>query len=757
MRPTAHKPEELLVEFGWIHVTFENGVGIADGKVPDGDSTREITLKGPMADGKLKYGLSYHFFGRWKKHYKHGMQFVFSHFSPAEPAGKRAVIRYLQTAPWIGGMTARILWDEYNSKAVEMVRTSPGKVASIASQFTPARARMASEYLCSQQALEHCTMELFGLLDKRRVRKTVIPELIERYGNNAPEIVRMNPHILRTFRGIGFPTADAVYLDLKKDPARRKRQTLCISHDLETDRGGHTWFPAEKAREVIREQVGGAQHRVRDALLLGRRAGVITIRKDADKRIWLAHAPNAANEATIARLIVEAEQETPEWPDVDRLTGLTSHQREMVTESLKGVIGILGGSPGTGKTFTAAQLIKIISDAYSHLVAVCAPTGKAAVRITEVLLQAGVKIQATTTHRLLGIEQGDTGGYDGSGWSFIHNERNPLPHKWIFRDERSMVDTDIDAALLKARAHGTHLIDFGDINQLSPVGHGAPMRDLIAAGVPYGELTEIHRQVAGSRIVQACAELRDTGRFRFSRRLDLPNENLVLRPCRSPMRQIMEIERIIQGIGKKGKYDPKWDVQVLCAVNEKSLVGRKNLNKRLQKMLNSNGVRAQGNPFAVGDKIICTRNGKLPAKNKHGPEADDDGRVVVANGELAEVLEVTPALTVARLMAPERVVIIPRGQEEGSTGCNWELGYAISGHKSQGSEWPIVIVVVDEYSGASWVCDRSWIYTAISRAKVCCICVGRQTRVDEFCSRSFLGRRKTFLRELIEEQRNAQI
>jgi exodeoxyribonuclease V alpha subunit len=182
---------------------------------------------------------------------------------------------------------------------------------------------------------------------------------------------------------------------------------------------------------------------------------------------------------------------------------LTPHQRETVSPLLSSRIAILGGSPGTGKTFTAAQIIKSTAAEHGETsIKIAAPTGKAAVRINESMQKHGVYIRARTIHSMLGVQEADGGG----GWSFVHNRSNPLECQFLVVDESSMIDCDLMASLLAARPRGCSILFVGDVGQLPPVGHGAPLRDMIAAGIPYGELTEIQRN-AGA-IVNACAAIR---------------------------------------------------------------------------------------------------------------------------------------------------------------------------------------------------------------------------------------------------------
>ena len=440
---------------------------------------------------------------------------------------------------------------------------------------------------------------------------------------------------------------------------------------------------------------------------------------------------------------------------------LTQHQRTEARKAMAGHLGVLAGSPGTGKTFALTQIIQAIKQQQpAARIAVCAPTGKAAVRASESLASQGVSITATTIHRLLGVRQVDQEGSRDRGWEFEHDAGNPLTLDYLFVDESSMVDTTLLASLMAARPTGCRVLLIGDPHQLAPVGHGAPLRDLIAAGVPNGHLKEIRRNAG--RIVRTCAEIRDTHRIRFSPDLRLDSEepeNLLLIERDKPDGQLAELEAFLSGIDRS-EHDPVWDVQVVVPVNDKSPLSRKALNKQLQRLLNPAGRTVDGCPFRVGDKIVCLKNVyDMPFIEGESNGAAEPGQCFVANGEQAKVLEVHPGHLVAQLWLPDRTIRIPRGRrqaEDGdatAAGCQFDLAYAISVHKSQGSEWPIVVAMLDDYSGAKRVANREWIYTAISRAKTYCVCIGPKRVADAACRRSGLWSRKTFLREQIEASR----
>lgn len=431
------------------------------------------------------------------------------------------------------------------------------------------------------------------------------------------------------------------------------------------------------------------------------------------------------------------------WPSVKDIDGISGHQSEEIGKAMAKAVGVFGGGPGTGKSFTIAKLARrIVGEFGESSIGIMGPTGKSAVRVTEIMQANGLELRARTIHSSLAALK--------APWVF--------PFRYIVIDEFSMVDIDTFAAFLRSVSVGTHVLLVGDCNQLPPVGHGAPLRDLIAAGLPYGELREIKRNSGG--IVEACAAIRD-------RQPWSAGDNLAVIESWNPDDQIRHMIAEIRRQIASGR-DGIWDVQIVCAVNEKSPLGRKSLNKLLQEELNPNGGQQGGGPFRVGDKAVNTKNGYFQSiefdESDPDTQTNERGEVYVANGELAEVIDVHDKLVIAKLSNPERIIKIPMGKadqgeeqpdgdgansDKTGTGCSWDLGYALSVHKAQGAEFPVTIVMLDEYPGARLICDRSWIYTAISRAKARCVLIGRKSVAERFCRVSNISRRKTLLKERI--------
>ena len=765
------KQREIVAEFRRERHVFENEdsrVVIADA-VCDG---HEITIKGEAAENQLRPGLTYRFYGHVFTHAKYGEQFVFAAFVAETPATEEAVIAYLKQCHGIGPGIAGQLWSEFGPMAVQVLRTDPDQAAAKCPRLKREVALEASEWLVSFESVERAKMDLLGLLSGRGFPKKAVDQSLQKWGSEAAALIRGNPYRLMALRGCGFLKTDKMYLELGHNPAKLKRQALCAWHAIARDTEGHTWYPLSVAQGAINRRVSGGQLNATKATRLAVRAKMLAEREHQGCQ-WIAEEKKAFAEQRLAGAIYAAADESSQWPSTEQLAtaGMSDHQLDELSKALGGgPVGLLTGSPGTGKTFTAAAVIRWLAKEFGDAsVAVCAPTGKAAVRLTEAMQANGISIPAVTIHRLLVVESGS------DGWSFKHGASSPLPYRFILIDEASMIDTGLMASLFDARAVGTHYLFLGDTNQLAPVGHGAPLRDMIAAGVPCGELTEIRRN--SGRIVQCCAEIRDQRRFTPSPAVDLEaGENLLHVETKDGVQSAAMLEQFLKSIKTAGKYDPVWDVQVLVAVNKKSPLSRRELNRHLQGLLNPNGQRAPGNVFRERDKIINLKNGWFPSLDPQHKEANSDGKVFVANGEIGEAIKVEPARTICRLQSPERVLIIPHGKQSAEadsdreddddkvgkektdsdddtgTGSTWDLAYAISTHKSQGSEFPVVVVMLDDHSGAQRLCTRNWLYTAISRAKKLCVTIGPRRLAAQMCGTDGL-RRKTFLVERVAELR----
>ena len=728
----------------------------------------DFAIKGPAALDELTPRLTYRFYGRWKDYRnkrsgKTEKQFHFKTFVANQPHDQAGVCVYLGKAPWIGPKIAADLWRAFRSDAVRILREEPEVAAAAINRLTIEHAKEAAAFLEEQKHLEDCSIDLLNLLDRRGFPKTTAKKAIQLWGNAAPEIIRRNPYRLMNFRGCGFKRCDQMYLDLGLPPDRLLRQGLCAWYSVARQTDGDTWFPVTVAQRAIESTISGTNPNTDKALRFAWRSNLLAVYVDDGLDTWIAEDKNADAELYVARHVARSTKQENHWPDVSQVGEITDHQRAGLAAALHAPIGMFLGGPGTGKTWTLAHFVKFLQEHFgSDEVAVASPTNKAAGRARSVMAEHGVTCWVSSVHSLLGVNHGGT--MDG-GWSFLHNERNPLPFKAIVLDEGPMIDCGLMASILAARAPGTMLLIVGDTNQLPPIQHGAPVRDFIRSGmVPYGMLTEPQRN-AGA-IVQACDAIRKGEAWQSCDRLDLdctPPKNLKLVDARTPEQQIERMLRVVQQAGDRG-FERIWDLQVITATN----ATRRKINDLLQRELNPQGKAIEGNPFRVGDKVSCTENDTYK-----GADSDsDDDCSFVSKREIGRVVEVESNRVVVKFEYPDRTVIFPKGKSgksesddsssdsnsdsrdsgDDKTGCALRLAYAETCHTMQGSETPWAIPILENSRGAMRICSREWFFTAISRGKMAATPIGQKIVADRMCKKVAIEKRKTFLSELIQEE-----
>lgn len=748
--------------------------------VDDGERTTKQTAKGTVDPLDLIRGVRFRFYGKWgaaKGSYP--AAFEFTQFIRQEPHSRGGMISYLQKyATGIGYVFAAKLWDHFGSDAAKTLRMNPDAIAAVLPKIPASTLKDASEALRALAKTEDTRIELATLFEGRQFSKNLPEILIKKWGIHAPRIVRNDPFKLLVNRipSCGFARVDKLYADLGLPPDRLKRQFACIWRALLEDSNGHTWHPLKFAAETINASISGvSSERInwKRAVKLGQRAGWLRLHRDGmgDTAQWyVTERKKADAESRIVEAVAGLMKAKPkyEWPWPDSLNDATDHQCGIVSQMTSGMkpVCILAGTPGTGKTTLAAMIAKAVaSKAGAEFVGVVAPTGKAAVRIQAAMERNGLQVNCGTIHRILGVTRN---GHDGDGWGFVYRKGNPLPYDLIMIDEASMLDATTAADLFDAIAPGTLVLIVGDPYQLPPVGHGAPLRDLIVAGVPYGELTEVLRNDGAA--LRACRAIKDGVPPKPPERINLATgDNWAHFHAGTSAQIVAKLRNAIEslkGIELNGKViDPTWDVQVIVALNEKGELNRKDISKLLQSILNQNGEQREGYPFRVGDKIICTSNCVLPIDEDQDCEgspavggdasdesdsSDDVPGEFIANGELGRVTGLSKAGTHVRFESPERRVIIPRTGGEKSPSSNFDLGYAMTFHKTQGSQWPVVILLADR--AADRMASRELWYTGISRFETLILTMGELGTIYRQCRRIALKDRRTFLAERLKER-----
>ncbi|MEM9354644.1 MAG: AAA family ATPase [Pseudomonadota bacterium] len=752
--------EELKARFLRQFRRFENAdsdVVIGDVVVMEDGGSRRTQIKATVSRGEtLRQDMVYIFYGHWVDYTnpRSGVttrQFASNSHSQATETDERSVVAYLSQIPGIGPATARAIWSRLGSDSIATLREHPQQVADLVPRVTNSLAEVASTTLKQSAKTEKTRAALAGLFEGRGLPRTATNWAIKVFGSAAERLIRKNPYLLQRMRGVGFKKADAMYLDLGHPRGRLKRQSLCLANLIDQQHGD-TWHLLNPAIQRLGQEIGGTEIRPAKAVRLAVRGKLLSLVATAEQNSrpdwdgqweWVASRKKCHAERELGELVGRAASEATRWPSTHLMgDSVSGHQLEMLNRSVSGPIGILGGSPGTGKTYTAAKWCEVLLSNFApHDIGVAAPTGKAAVRLSEALAEYKLPLVARTWHSLLGVESSD------DGWHFRHGRNNPFPYKVLIGDESSMLDVDLARSIFAARAAGCLMLLLGDINQLPPVGHGAPLRDMIDANLPYGELREIHRNDGG--IVQACADIRDGNAFQ-------PGGNLTHVMAHSGDEHVDAMLNQVAATAESHGVDMRWGVQVLCAVNEKSDLSRKKLNRHLQSVLNPMPNARDG--IRLGDKVVNLKNGYFSAAQSNASRGKSDlpdsesvtvnarGDIYVANGELGEVVVSGPKSFTVALTSPRRVVNVPRSSH------SWDLGYALSVHKSQGSEWPVVVVMLDDSGGAMRICTREWIYTAISRAKHECVLIGGLSVAHRAVQKTAVDKRKTFLRYHLIDQ-----
>jgi exodeoxyribonuclease V alpha subunit len=509
---------------------------------------------------------------------------------------------------------------------------------------------------------------------------------------------------------------------------------------------GHVWLSLEKYEEKLQALIGISS----DGIAL-ETPGVILDRE------MVALEDLAEDEQDVAGIIKMLLHKEILEPVVVNLEGLAEDQQAALIQALGKKVFILTGAPGTGKTFTLQRMIQEF-EKRGLVVRLAAPTGKAAKRMTEVIGR-----DASTIHRLLEPEPKQT--VEGLKFVFARDFGNPIQAHVVVIDEFSMVDISLAASLMRALDKNTCLIIVGDHYQLPSVGPGSVLRDLLGAGIPSFELTQIKRNTGD--IVQACHAIKDGRRILPSPSLD-PEKGLNLRHIEEddPFR-IQEIIRdlVVNRLPQRPEgYDPVWDVQVLSPMNEKTLLSCLHINELLQKALNPYGKEVKGTPFRIGDKVIQRKNEykeleswedmdegeweELKAKRKSQP-------AFLVNGDLGAtyLYDDEKRRIGRRLVEPTYKLIVDFKDPVRRIAINLKdhhlaLAYCLTIHKMQGSESPVIIIPVHNSFGGFF--NRELIYTAISRARDICITVGQWGALEQAATRIGNNRRITRLTELIK-------
>ncbi len=659
--------------------------------------------------------------GGWINDRTHGVQFRAAFLKATAPTTIEGIEKYLGSGMirGIGPVYAKKLVRAFGDAVFEVIAQEPGRLREVTG-IGPKRA----ERIIAGWAEQRIIREIMLFLHSNGVGTSRAVRIYKTYGADAVQLISENPYRLaRDIRGIGFRTADQIAAKLGIEKTALIRVRAGVSFALaEAMDDGHCGLPHEDLLALTRELLEVPAELVETALGLELRDGTV-IGDDVESRPCIFLAALYRAEREIAAKLKALKAGKPPWPSIDAgkaipwvekrtKLALAESQTEAVDTALASKVLVITGGPGVGKTTLVNSILKILL-AKTVTIALCAPTGRAAKRLSE-----STGIEAKTIHRLLET--------DPRTGQFRRDENNPLDCDLLVVDETSMVDVPLMRALLRALPDRAALLLVGDVDQLPSVGPGQVLADIIASGaVPVMRLTEVFRQAAESRIIVNAHRINqglmpdlaraESGDFYFVNAAD-PEEGV---------RKVLAVVR--ERIPKRFGLDSIRDVQVLCPMNRGGL-GARSLNIELQKALNppgENRIDRFGWTFCPGDKVMQVEN-----------DYDKD----VYNGDLGVVSRI--ATEEGELVADfdGRKITYGFGELD-----ELVLAYATTIHKSQGSEYPAVVIPLTTQHYP--MLQRNLVYTGVTRGKRLVVLVGQRKALAIAVKGARTRRRWSKLRE----------
>ncbi len=639
--------------------------------------------------------------GQWTTHREYGRQFKAERFRSMLPATVYGIRKYLGSGlvPGIGKTYAEKIVDRFGGGTLRVIDEDSGRLREVEG-IGPKRAAEIKKAWDAQRS----EREVMVFLQQHGVSASLAKRLIDRYGAGAQTMLRNHPYeVARAVPGIGFKTADRIALNLgfaNDSPERLDAGLVFTLRSMEDD--GHTAFPREEgiaaAATLLECDPSRLAERIaallEDKSLIEAEPGLYQLPATARAETTIAEHINrlARGRSRLPPIKVDA---AVEWAQQRAGIGFAPEQAEAVRRALAGNLSILTGGPGTGKTTILRSLVAILTAKKARVV-LAAPTGRAARRMSE-----SCRHPASTLHRLL--------KFDPAAGGFVHDAANPLKGDCFIIDEASMLDTRMAAALVQAVPGGAHLILVGDADQLPSVAAGNVLHDALASGrVPSTALTRIFRQDEDSSIVAVAhrilaGDTRTPPLARSPDELD-PRRDIQMLAAPQPDASLDAV-RDLCSHAIPAFFGKDTEFQVLAPMH-RGVAGIANLNQTLQQALNPHGTPVMAGRaaflFRVGDRVLQNRN-----NYEKGVFNGDLGRIAgqdVANEEIHVQFE---SERIAYKL-DELSELIP--------------AYAVTVHKAQGSEFPVVVLPL--VRAHFLLLQRNLLYTAITRARRKVILVG---------------------------------
>lgn len=716
----------------------ENGYTIAVASTFDD----EITIVGKFLN--INVGEALKVYGDFNTS-KYGEQFEVERYECVEPKTKKGIIKYLSSGliRGVGPVTAKAIVDEFGLNTLEVIEFNPNKLLAVKG-ISKKKIEVISESFLDVKEMQNAMI----FLQTYNISSNMAIKIFEKYRNQTVELVKENPYrLVEDISGIGFASADKIAMEMGIAKNSLFRVRAGVLHLLleAPEKGGHTFQFRPQVDSMLssllnipKEECEELAEKVYE--ILQKENAIKVFWKDNKEIISTAKLYNTEKSVAAKLALLQSASVSinlnveSEIDQFERLNKINLHvdQKNAVKLAINSGVCVITGGPGTGKTTIVSCVLEILKMQRKKTL-LLAPTGRAAKRLSE-----ATGLDARTIHRALEIN------YKNDGGLFVYNESNPISCDAIIVDEVSMVDVNLMFNLLKAIPKGAKLILVGDKDQLPSVGAGNVLADILASEtIPVAELTKIYRQENNSLII-FNAHLINAGEMPV---LDNRSSDFFFE-AKPEAAETFEstINLATKRIPAYLKIEPQ-KIQVLAPLKA-GVCGIENLNKQLQQKLNppsfgKNELNIGSMILREGDKVMQTANNyNLEWKKDSGSIFEESGQGVF-NGDMGIVSKINLQTgEVEILFDDQKVATYPRGELS-----QIALAYAITIHKSQGSEFDVVIIPV--VPGPSLILTRNLIYTAVTRAKRMVVLVGDKTALSRMVKNSHTAKRYTLLKDFL--------